>query len=354
MNDRRMDGGSLIGLDGQPVSRPDGETVGQLLEGSSEQDDNGTPVQVWRWPHSASWSARELALSELIRQERPDVVSVQFVPYSFHPKGLPFGFVWMIRRVANAVNVKWQAMFHELWVGEESGAKPAHRVLRLIQIRLIKDFLQGVQPNAVWTSNDFYQYLLHSIGHPALLVPLFSNFRFPQFVRNGSSARSQRIAIFGSLESNELGIQLLDAVTHAFGSRDIELRLIGNVGENWLRVVESVGLNSTESGFIGDASCLFDEFQRCSIGLAGSNIFRIGKSGSVRAMLEARLPIVVGDAGWHPRRFSCIPTKLPDGCIGYDDFRNGSRPEFQRAADNNLSLAVKMLCSASSYSIIVS
>ena len=73
-----------------------------------------TEVVVNRIPIKSNYSNR-LSITQFIAQEfTPDWISLQFVPYSFNSKGLPFWLPSFLRKING--EHKWHVIFHELWV----------------------------------------------------------------------------------------------------------------------------------------------------------------------------------------------------------------------------------------------
>lgn len=138
-----------------------------------EQDDYGTFVEVWRWPNCIGWAKRGDALREILSEEKPDVVSIQFVPYSYNIKGLPFGFVWVIRRLAKEVQVQWQVMFHELWIGRQHS--PLGCFIGPIQKRLCLALPKKLPSPIIHTHLTQYIGQLSAGGLAPQRLPLFGN-----------------------------------------------------------------------------------------------------------------------------------------------------------------------------------
>src|ERR1022692_2576923 len=69
------------------------------------------PVEGFMYPNEV-----ELQWSILIvlYPFNPNWVSLQFVPFGFHPKGLPFGLPRHLMSIIGSRPLHW--MFHELWV----------------------------------------------------------------------------------------------------------------------------------------------------------------------------------------------------------------------------------------------
>lgn len=124
---------------------------------------------------SSSWSSsRRIHQAKMWLEEiNPDWVSLQFVIYSFHPKGLPFG---LGSRIAELVrNRRLHVMFHEIWVGFASISPAKHQVLGFFQKRIIKRLLKITKPDLITTTNGLYQAVLAGQRIKASILPLFSN-----------------------------------------------------------------------------------------------------------------------------------------------------------------------------------
>lgn len=57
---------------------------------------------------------------KFIKEKAVDVVSLQYVPHGFHPKGLPFPIIKLTKKIKRC-NVKLFTFFHEVSVEKEDG-----------------------------------------------------------------------------------------------------------------------------------------------------------------------------------------------------------------------------------------
>jgi len=89
------------------------------------QASEGTHSSVLRLPASLSWRERAWRAKAWISEFQPDWVSLQFVPFGFQKKGLPFGLIRVVDGIAGAA--KRHVMFHELWLGSAKGSSFKHR-----------------------------------------------------------------------------------------------------------------------------------------------------------------------------------------------------------------------------------
>jgi hypothetical protein len=86
-----------------------------LTSGFSEtQHSEGTEVPCLRLPGSLGWPERTTLARKWVDAFNPDWVSLQFVPFGFQSKGLPFGLPRQLKVIIGSRPLHW--MFHELWV----------------------------------------------------------------------------------------------------------------------------------------------------------------------------------------------------------------------------------------------
>src|SRR5690554_5543258 len=132
-----------------------------------------TTLTVYRIPSSWSSSQRFHQAKVWLDEIRPDWLSLQFVIYSFHPKGLPFG---LGSRLAELVKGRrLHVMLHEIWIGFTSISPVKHRILGFFQKGIIKNLLKSAEVDLVTTTNGLYQAVLTDHKIKSDILPLFSN-----------------------------------------------------------------------------------------------------------------------------------------------------------------------------------
>ena len=120
-----------------------------------------------------SWKIRMEETRRFIESFKPDYVSLQYVPYSFHSKGLPFILIKHLKKLGKGHS--WHIMFHETWVGIKEGSPVSHTVYKFFQKKIAKSLITSLNPKHVSTSNRLYQLVLKEIGIDANILTLFSN-----------------------------------------------------------------------------------------------------------------------------------------------------------------------------------
>jgi hypothetical protein len=103
--------------------------------------DTGTDTSSLRLGPHQSWVDRVTAARAFLAEAGPDLVSLEQLLHSFHPAGLSFVLPQLLRAII--VQIPVQVMFHELWLGEQTGARLKTRVFVLIPFD--KNFLVRVR-----------------------------------------------------------------------------------------------------------------------------------------------------------------------------------------------------------------
>ena len=123
-------------------------------------------------PATVPWKLRIELLQLIVSKTNPDWISLQYSPYSYGFKGLP----WRLSRHLGAVKgaFRWHIMFHELWIGEEPGYSRIQKLLGGFQRLLVKKLT--LRTGALChTSNEVYKSRLGSLKIESSILPLFSN-----------------------------------------------------------------------------------------------------------------------------------------------------------------------------------
>lgn len=258
-----------------------------------------------RMPAALPWPERMEKAKSFLAAFKPDFVSLQFVCYGFHPRGIDFTLGSKLRAITGGFPV--QIMLHELWIGAETGAPAKARLFGFLQRRCLLDVVKKLRPCAVHTSNLAYVTLLRGRGVIASLLPLFGSIPLPPV---GLPARERDdplvFVFFGALHPvwpPEPLFSLLRAL-----ERKIVFAHIGRLGPGetlWEKLPADYG-KIFEFRRLGVQSPeKIAEFFRtgADFGIATTPWALIGKSATVAAMLEHGLPVIVNRddvhyAGW--------------------------------------------------------
>jgi len=235
-------------------------------------------------------------LKVTLQKINPDWVSIQFVAYSFHKKGLPFnlGSTWSFLST-----YKVHIMFHELWVEPTKSSTLASRSFSKLQEYLIKNFIKQIEPSLITTSILKYQEMLKPIN--TNLLPLFGNIEIAWKRNEIIKDKSQiKVIIFGNLTSDKAGFEQQIIWLNNLSSqlnKQIEILFIGsngNLKDAYIGLIQSI-INNVVIQDIGelDVEVISLQMLGADIGISRASQENFGKSGSTIAMLEHGLPVLL-------------------------------------------------------------
>ena len=282
-------------------------------------------ITLLRLPGAWPFSRRTAQARQWVGAFNPDWLSLQFVPFSFHPKGLPFGLGEQLARIGQGR--AWHLMMHELWVGMQQEAPTKHVWWGKVQRHLIKSLIARLQPKLVHTQTRLYQAQLAKLGVASQLLPLFANIaREDSHVKASSELlppppeqAAVRLLIFGSIHPGAPVAAFVHEVAQyaAAQARPVVLTLIGRCGPeqaHWVAAWEGAGLPVELLGEQAP-SRISAALASASLGIATTPLAQIEKSGTTAAMLAHGLPVLCVARAWSPRGLS--PLEAPTGVRAY-------------------------------------
>jgi hypothetical protein len=234
---------------------------------------------------------------DYIRQFGPEWVSLQYVPFSFEKRGLPFTFSKHLKSLGS--NIKWHFMFHELWVGLYGYSTLKLKMLGLMQKVIIKQMLAAINPESVTTSIGIYK---KNLGWKEVnLIPLFSNIPVAGISQEDARQPDSLTAIHfgsftGALDDYQRQVDFLTAIGEKTG-KTVCLEIIGNGGHYKEKALDISRRafgdeNVIDCGFLSEES-ISNHLLRADIGISRADYTLFGKSGSAMAMLEHGLPLLL-------------------------------------------------------------
>jgi len=279
------------------------------LEGAGKAFNQGQ-LSVCRLPAVMDEAERMTQLKNWVELLKPDYLSLQYVPFSFNPKGLIFGLTNNL--AAAGGNRKWHIMFHELWVGMTTESTLKERLWGAVQRYLTKGLLKGLKPAVVHTHTDLYKKQLERIGAQVTLLPLFSNIPVlhpavvaEKMTKSVSLSKRVSIVIFGGIHGGA-PIQDLAADVQAFQQQhklEVELIIIGRSGreqERWVEEWTKAGLLIRPVGEQSEAQ-VSQYLEAAQVGIFTTPIALVEKSGSVAAMREHGIQLLCVSRDWTPK-----------------------------------------------------
>lgn len=265
------------------------------------QCDGETKVECLRLPAAMQWRGR-IGLAEEWRCEySPDLVSLQYVPHSFHQQGLPFRLINLLSELPQTI--RWHVMLHELWDGYGGVFSMKRNAVSLAQRCALRRLINSLAPTLVTTSN--HQYRARLSGDVQVL-PLFGNID-PVFGMGDNLLSADEIAddgrlhavVFGTFSSDQAGfdqqLQAIEQLGQRLGQQPI-LNLLGRRPDSPGHIdaaKKRFGRESVVNHGPLSGKDLSSWFRRMHIGISRSDAELFAKSGSTLALLEHGLPVLL-------------------------------------------------------------
>ncbi|CAN5429969.1 hypothetical protein BH11BAC3_BH11BAC3_05980 [soil metagenome] len=288
------------------------------------QSSNGLQIPVLRLPINFSYNQKIRLAQIWIDDFNPQWLSLQFVPFSFHPKGLAFNLGNRLIQLNNKRS--WHVMVHELWLGMDKETSFKFACWGWLQKQLIKSLFRKLNPSCINTHTDLYIKMLKTINVKAQYLPLFGNIPIiPGNLKSGDDVAAKRnvrevsFVLFGGIHTGvELGDLLRELKFFSEESRlPVTLKLVGrNGGEQsrWKKEWETAGLKVEVLGEKPEA-VVSEILSSSSFGISTTPAALIEKSGSVAAMREHGLKVLCISRPWHPTGYT--QTNFPDEITVY-------------------------------------
>ncbi len=299
-------------------------SVGEPAPGAGEE------AGVLRLSADAWMAGGGAAARRWLEAFRPDWASLQFVPYSFDPRGL---FGHRVPALAELLGMapRRQVFFHETWIGSQQGASLKARVTGWRQRRAVQAMLRALAPACVHTSNAYYGAALATLGQAAGVIPVFGSVPPPvppaaPETPEGVDPRAIVCGMFGTLHPSwEPGPFLADFAAWAQArGRPAALVAAGGLGygaarfeqlaREWRGRVSAVAVGRCDEARLARLFARFDT----AVTSVPWNI--LGKSSSAAALREHGIRVVVTSGGTPPRfaapAFDAAPADDP-GCVPY-------------------------------------
>jgi len=277
------------------------------------QDGDNTPIPVLRLPSSWKHQARLTKAKEWIAIKQPDWLSLQFVPYAFHDKGIPFHFAKDFQTLAQAA--RKHIMFHELWIGIDHHASIKEKIIGRFQKKIIKNIIQTLRPTIIHTQSSYYQFLLSEFEPLPSILPLFSNIPLLDTANTKIPLNYDlHFVVFGNIHHGAaIGNFSADASDFAKRSGNkVFLTLAGSNGpekKKWIREWSRHGNPYSDEGRCSTEK-LSNLFLSATHGISTTPSLLIEKSGAVTAMIEHGLPIISLAREWGPKNMPHIAPSI--------------------------------------------
>ena len=278
-----------------------------------------------RLSSSTGWLQRIRTIQKAVVEYQPDWVSLQYVPYGFHRKGLPF---LLPKRLASlGGGFRWHVMFHELWYGDAPGSRWKHSLIYRLQRHIVQSLLRELHPALVHTHIELFRGRLQNLGARPAVLPLFGNIPLVEspaepwgefgFFSESELHGILKCGVFGSVHPASIPRNILSElveVADQLGKQIIFIHFggIGGAGglEAWNSAMSHLPAGA-RSVVLGPQSPekISAIFQHIDVGLATTPLSIAGKSGTVAAMRDHGVPVIFGA----PDPFDA--EQYPPGCF---------------------------------------
>jgi len=260
--------------------------------------------RILRFTHHQDWRQRIELLEKAVSEFNPDFISLQFVPWGLHAKGLPYKLGRKLRAALKSLPV--HVMCHELWLDTIFPLPLRQQLLGVAQKIVLKQFFRELRPQLVNTHLEYYRNLLARIGVKSELLPLHGNIPVSGSRAEARGWLEDQTAVtreafvagfFGNLWQT-FDIRMLKQLVDEFDAlgRSICIMGAGSLAasgeKNWQSIetalggrcrVHRLGALAPEKVSLYLASL--------DLGLTTYPKLLAGKSGAVAAMLEHGIPV---------------------------------------------------------------
>lgn len=235
---------------------------------------------------------------DILDKEHFDWISLQYVPYSFHPKGLPYWLPEFLSKIKGTH--RWHFMFHETWLGIDRYETIKKKYVGFLQKRVIRKLQKSVTPKVVHTQSKVYQHYLSKIGIESHYLPLFGNVAVTGL--KNKDAEFVVMVIFATIHDNTPFQEFISDLKLELQKSQKKVKFVfigrhGDLLDTWTTILQQNGI---EYELLGPSS--EDKISRVLIngdyGISTTPFKISDKSGVVAAMREHQLPIVSVAKAW--------------------------------------------------------
>jgi len=307
------------------------------LEADCEEEvkEGSSTFKIYRLSGSNSWEHRMNKMQGYLDGFDPDWISFHYVPYAFHPKGLPAKFVNSIKSLR--LRAKTQIVFHEIWQGESSESTLKDKIIGFIQRRIAFKLIKVTKAVHITTTNDYYKNCFVKRGVRATRIPVFSNMpvgnTFGKAVLNilpGEVADKNKYVLgvfFGGFHGHHDLVDNLKTLAANIKSqlnKELIVTHIGRSGgieQDMEAVRAATGLKCFVLGEWSEQD-VADYLLYADVGLSNYPKVLYEKSGSIAALLNNNCPVILLKKSFEPDGRVIPEIKEFDESFDLKDFLN--------------------------------
>ncbi len=261
-----------------------------------------TAVMVHRIPASTVNKQRLIWLQAILKEFEPDWISLQYVPYSFNPKGLPFWLPSYLKKIRG--NHKWHIMFHELWLGIDAESSLKHKCIGRLQQLIAKKIIRNTKTDFVNTQNKLYQYFLRSHNINAEILPICGN--IPLTAIKKESREFAQFVLFGTIHKGAPFEDFIEdlMITSSQFSKPIKFVFIGKNGPeltNYTAILDFYNIRYEVLG-IQPENVISQVLRNSDFGISTTPYYQSEKSGVYAAYKEHQINTICVSRSWTPSK----------------------------------------------------
>jgi hypothetical protein len=266
------------------------------------QEIERTKVGVNRIPLATSNVQRLIWAQDVLNDFEPQWISLQYVPYSFNSKGLPFWFPPFLKKLKG--KHQWHIMFHELWIGIDVESSFKNKCIGQLQQLIVKKIIHNTKTHFVNTQNKLYQFFLQSHHIKAEILPICGN--IPLTAVKNKAKEFTQIVLFGTIHPGALFKDFIDDLlshTSAF-DKPIKFVFIGKNGSelaSYINILASKGVDFEVMG-IQSESIISQVLVDSDYGISTTPYFQTEKSGVYAAYKEHQINTISVSRNWTPTK----------------------------------------------------
>lgn len=259
-----------------------------------------TQPDTLRLPRHLPLRAKHAQAKHFLSHFVPDVISLQFVPYAFHPKGLAKNLATELKAVIG--NTPLHVFIHELWVMPCMRSSIVSRLAGLLwQKNIVLGTLRALAPRVLHTSTPLYRDTLVKENLPVgELLPLPGNIPLARLSKNTPEKNHRVIGFFGNIFSSAPLERFCNELIDLQSQTGIQLTLFsaGNlpsgVSERWQKLTKNFAgrLNVERLGHLSPREASY-YLQSLDFLASGYSPTFWQKSGTIAAARELGKPVVL-------------------------------------------------------------
>ena len=266
------------------------------------QEIEGTKVATNRIPKSTSNNQRLIWSQDIVNDFEPEWISLQYVPYSFNLKGLPFWLPYFLKKLKG--NHKWHIMFHELWLGIDSESSFRHKCIGKLQQLIVKNMIHITKPYLINTQNKLYQFFLQAHNIVSEILPICGN--IPLTAAKNQGNQFTQFVLFGTIHPGAPFKNFIyDLVKYKSKlTKPIKFVFVGSNGpelSNYINVIEKNSFKYEVMG-IQNESVISQVLIDSDYGISTTPYFQTEKSGVYAAYKEHQINTICVSRKWTPTK----------------------------------------------------